>query len=149
MPPAVIDRVNLLGQYEPALLTFTNQQGRDIGDSNPQDANSVGILDDDLIIIHPAVEIPGLYETTYPAAEIAGVDPDFDVKPTRVDMDTNAWAMNTDVPVDNNDIAIDGPKQQDPTVGAAVVPRAEPTTSPKKVKSPVKKAASPKTGMAA
>jgi hypothetical protein len=57
--------------------------------------------------------------------------------------------MDTNVPVDNNDIAIDGPKQQDPTEGAAVVPIAEPTTSPKKVKSPVKKAAFPKTGMAA
>ena len=57
--------------------------------------------------------------------------------------------MDTNVPVDNNAVAIDGPKQQDPTVGAAVEPRAEPTTSPKKVKSPVKKAASPKTGMAA
>jgi hypothetical protein len=63
MPPAVIDHVNLLGWYKPALLTFTDQQGRDNGDSNPQDANSVGILDDNLIIIHPAVEIPGVDET--------------------------------------------------------------------------------------
>jgi hypothetical protein len=39
-------------------------------------------LDDDLIIIHPAVKIPGVDETTDPAADIAGVDPDFDVKPT-------------------------------------------------------------------
>jgi hypothetical protein len=38
---------------EPAMLTFTNRQGCDISDNNPQDANSVGILDDDLIIIHP------------------------------------------------------------------------------------------------
>jgi hypothetical protein len=55
MPPVVIDRVNLLGRRKPAMLTFTDQQGRDIGDNNPQDANSVEILDDDLIIIHPAM----------------------------------------------------------------------------------------------
>jgi hypothetical protein len=128
------------------MLTFTDRQVGDIGDSNPQDAYSVGILDDNLIIIHPAVEITGVDMTMDPA-EVAGVDPDFDVKPTGVDMDTNAWAMDTDVPVDNNDIMIDGLKQQDPTEGASV-PIAEPTTIPKKVKSPVKKVASPKTGMA-
>ncbi len=58
MLPAVIDCVNLLSQLEPAMLTFTNWQGRDISDNNPQDANSGGILDDDSIIIHPAVENP-------------------------------------------------------------------------------------------
>ncbi len=35
MPPAVIDRVSLLGQREPAMLTFTNWHGQDIGDNNP------------------------------------------------------------------------------------------------------------------
>jgi hypothetical protein len=100
------------------MLTFTDRQGRDISDNNPQDADSVGILDDDLIIIHPAIPIPGVDETTSPA-EIAGVDPDFDVKPTGVHMDTDAWAMDTDVPVDNNAIAIDSHEQQDPTEGAA------------------------------
>jgi hypothetical protein len=119
-----------------AILTFTNRQGWDIGDNDPQDANFVGILDDDLIIIHPTMEIPGVDTTTDPA-ETAGVDPDFDVEPTGVDMDTNAWAMDTNVPVDNNAIAIDGLKQQDPTESAAMVPTAEPTTSPKKEKEPV------------
>jgi hypothetical protein len=89
MLPAVIDHVNLLGQCEPAMLTFTNQQGQNIGDNNPQDANSVRILENNLIIIYPAVEIPGVDMTTDPA-ETAGVDPDFDVEPTGVDMDTNA-----------------------------------------------------------
>jgi hypothetical protein len=148
MPPAVIDRINLLGWHEPAMLTFTNGQGRDIGDSNPQDANSNGILDDYSIIIYPAVEITRVDRTT-DLAEIARVDPDFDVKPKGVDMDTNVWSMDTNVPVDDNAIAIDGLKQHDPTEGAAAVPNAEPTTNPKKVKSPVKKVASPKTGMAA
>jgi hypothetical protein len=88
MPPRVIACVNLLGQCKPAMLT-TDRHGQDIGDNNPQDANSVGILDDGLIINHPAMEIPGVDTTTDPA-ETAGVDPDFDVEPTGVDMDTNA-----------------------------------------------------------
>jgi hypothetical protein len=140
MPPAVIDCINLLGWCKPAILTFTYWQGPDISDNYPQDANSFGILDDDSIIIHPDVEIPGVDMTTDPA-EIVGVDPDFDVKPTGVDMDTNAWAMDTNVPVDNNAIAIDGLKQQDLTEGTATVPNIEPTTSPKKTKSPTKKIA--------
>ncbi len=88
MPPVVIDCVNLLGWCEPAMLTFTHWQGHDIGDNNPQDTNSVGTLDDNSIIIHPAMEIPGVDMTMDPA-EIAGVDPDFDVKPTGMDMDPN------------------------------------------------------------
>ncbi len=87
------------------MLTFTDRQGHDIGDSNPQDANSVEILDDDLIIIHPAVEIPGV-DTAMDPAEIAGVDPDFDVEPTGEDMDTDMWAMDTNVPVEKNAIRI-------------------------------------------
>ncbi len=87
-------------------------------------------------------------ETANPAGN-AGVDPDFDVKPTGVDMDTVAWAMNTNIPVDDNAIAIDGPKQKDPTDSAVGVPISEPTNIPKKVKSPVKRVASPRTGMAA
>jgi hypothetical protein len=145
---AVIDCGNLLGQHGLAILTLTNQQGHHIGDSNPQNANFIGTLDDNLIIIHPAVEIPGV-DTTMDPAEIAGVDPDFDDEPTGVDMGTDAWAIDTDDPVDNNAIAIDGLKQQDPTEGVAAVLTAEPTTSSKKVKSPVKKVASPKTWMAA
>jgi hypothetical protein len=86
---------------------------------------------------------------TMDPAETAGVDPDFDVKPTGVYMDTNAWAMDTVVPVDNNAVAIDGLEQEDPTEGATMVPTAEPTNSPKKAKSPAKKTAPPKTGMAA
>ncbi len=58
---------------------------------------------------------------TMDPAEAAGVDPDFDVKPTGVDMDTNEWAMDTDVPVDNIAIALDGLEQQDPTKDAALV----------------------------
>jgi hypothetical protein len=57
--------------------------------------------------------------------------------------------MDTNVPVEDNATTIDGLKQQDPTEGAATVPTYEPTTCPKNVKSPVKKVASPKMGMAA
>jgi hypothetical protein len=60
MPPVVIDHINPLGWRKPAMLTFTDQQGHDIGDCNPQNANSVGNLDEDSIIIHPAIEIPGV-----------------------------------------------------------------------------------------
>jgi hypothetical protein len=67
------------------------------------------------------MEIPGVDTTTDPA-EIAVVDPDFDVEPTRVDMDTDVWAMDTYVPDDNNAIAIDGLKQQDPTEGLPQCP---------------------------
>ncbi len=80
MPPTVIDCANLVGQRKPTMLTFTNWHSRDIGDNNPQDADSVGILDDDLISIHPAMEIPGV-DMAKDLAETAGVDPDFYVKP--------------------------------------------------------------------
>jgi hypothetical protein len=131
------------------MLTLTNQHGRDIGDNSPQDADSVGILDDDLIIIHPVMEIPGVDMTTNPA-ETAGVDPDFDVEPTGVRSGYGHQCVgDTNVPVDDNAVTIDGLEQQDPTEGAAVVPTAEPTNSPKKAKSPAKKTAPPKTGMAA
>jgi hypothetical protein len=65
IPRAVIDCLNLLGWRKPAMLTLTNWQGHDIGDSDPQNTNSVGILDDNLIIIHPAIELPGVDATIY------------------------------------------------------------------------------------
>ncbi len=77
------------------------------------------------------------------------MDPDFYVNPTGVDVDTDAWAMDTNVPVEDNAIAIDGLEQQDPTEGAIAMPTSEPTTSTKMAKSPAKKTAPPKTGMAA
>ncbi len=94
------------------------------------------------------MKIPGV-DTTMDPAETTGVDPDFYVKPTGVDMDTDVWAMDTNIPIDNNAIRIDGLNHQDPTEGTAAVPTSEPTTSPKKAKSPAKKTAPPKTGMAA
>ncbi len=81
-------------------------------------------------------------------AEIAGVDPDFIVKLTGVDMDINA-------PVEDTAIAVDGFEQEDPTHGAPMALNAEPITSPKKTRSPakarspVKETADPRMGMAA
>ncbi len=54
------------------MLIFTNQHGQDIGDNSPQDADSIGILGDYLIIIYPAVEFPGV-DTTADPVETAGV----------------------------------------------------------------------------
>ena len=51
MPPAVIEHVNILGRHEPAILTITNWQGHDIGDSNPKDADPGGVMDYDSVII--------------------------------------------------------------------------------------------------
>jgi hypothetical protein len=81
-----------------------------IGNNNPHDAGSVGILDDDSFIINSAMNVPGVDMTMNPA-DTAGVDPDFYVKLTGVDMDTDAWAMDTNIPVDNNAIAVGGLKQ--------------------------------------
>ena len=62
-------------------------------------------MDNDAVLIYPAVKIPGVDETVN-SAEIAGVDPDFIVEPTGVDMDT-------DVPVEDTAIAVNGLKQED------------------------------------
>ncbi len=58
-------------------------------------------MDDDSVIIYPAVKIPGVNETVNPA-EIAGVDTDFIVEPAGVDMDIDV------VPVEDTAIAVDG-----------------------------------------
>ncbi len=46
MPPAVIARVTLIRKAEPSILTFTNQQGHEIGD-HPQDVDPAWDDDDD------------------------------------------------------------------------------------------------------
>jgi hypothetical protein len=46
--------------------------------------------------------------------------------------------MDTNVPFDDNTVAIDGLKQKDPTEDTATVPTAEPTDSTKKAKIPAK-----------
>ncbi len=77
VPPAVIDRVNLLGKNEPSILTFTNRHGQDIGDI-AQDFEPCADEDDNSFVAHPNDELPG-------------VDTDFDAKPTGVEVDTEAY----------------------------------------------------------
>jgi hypothetical protein len=87
MPPAVIAQVNLLGNVEPYILTFTNQRGREIGD-NPQVFESSGD-DDDSVVKHLTDEIPGVVPAPEDDAVLPGVDTDFDAEPTGVEVDSN------------------------------------------------------------
>jgi hypothetical protein len=74
----------LFGRHEPSILTFTNRHGQDIGD-NPQDTDLVGNEDLESVIVHPTGNTG-----VYPVVDdnhFAGVDPDFAVKPTGVDIE--------------------------------------------------------------
>jgi hypothetical protein len=89
MPPAVIARVTLIGKVEPSILTFTNQQGHEIGD-HPQDIDPAGDDDDDsaselILDVIPGVDHPAPEDD----AELPGVDTGFDAKPTGVEVDIN------------------------------------------------------------
>jgi hypothetical protein len=84
MPSSVIDRVNFIGRREPSILTFTNRHGQYIGD-NPQDADLDGNEDLESVIAYPTGNTG-----VYPVVDdnhIAGVVPDFAVKPTGVDIE--------------------------------------------------------------
>ncbi len=79
MPPTVIARVNLFGKDEPSILTFTDRQGREIGD-HPQDVEPSGNDDDSVVNLISDV-IPGVDPTPDEVAEFPGVDTDFDAEP--------------------------------------------------------------------
>ncbi len=84
MPSSVIDRVNFIGRREPFILTFTNRHGQDIGD-NPQEADASGDEDLESVIAYPTGNA-----RVHPVADvdyITGVDHDFAVEPTGVDID--------------------------------------------------------------
>ncbi len=87
MPPAVIARVNLLGNVEPSILTFTNRCGREIGD-NPQDFELSGD-DDDSVAKHITDAFPGVVPAPEDDAVLPGVNTDFDAEPTGVEVDSN------------------------------------------------------------
>jgi hypothetical protein len=93
VPPAVIDHVNVLGINEPAILTFTNRHGQDIGDP-AQDFEPCADEDDDSFVAHPNDKLTGV-DVHWGDAELPGVDTDFDTEPTGVEMDTEAYG---DVP---------------------------------------------------
>jgi hypothetical protein len=110
VPPAVIDRVNLLGKNEPSILTFTNWHGQDIGDL-AQDFEPRVDEDDNSFVAHPNDELPGV-EVQSDDAELPGVDTDFDAEPTGLEVDTEAYG---NVPQEKNKVY--GLRQQDP-IGA-------------------------------
>ncbi len=89
VPPAVIDRVNLLGKNEPSISTFTNWHCQDIGDL-AQDFEPCADEDDNSFVAHPNDKLPGV-DVQSGDAELPGVDTDFDAKPTGVEVDTEAY----------------------------------------------------------
>jgi hypothetical protein len=68
-------------------LIFTNRRCQNIGD-NPQDADSAENEDKESFVEYPTYT-PGVALDTE-IAELTGVDPDFAVKPTGVEMDSKA-----------------------------------------------------------
>jgi hypothetical protein len=139
MPLLVIDCVNFLGWREPSILTFTNRHGQNIGD-NPQDADSAGNEDEEYIVAYPTNN-PGMALDTE-NAELTGLDLNFAVKSTGVEMDSEAQGY---VPEDHN--KVDGLGQQDPSKRFDF-PTAETTTVPEVPSSPAQ-AVLPKKGIAA
>ncbi len=130
MPLLVIDWVNFLGQHEPSILTFTNRHVQNIGD-NPQDADSAGNDDEESIVEYPT-NTPGVADVEN--AELTGVDPTFAVKPTGVEMDSEAQGYIQEVRNKN-----DGLGQQEsserfdvPTAELATVPEVTQAVLPKK-----------------
>jgi hypothetical protein len=123
VPPAVIDRVNVLGINEPSILTFTNRHGQDIGDL-AQDFEPRADEDDDSFVAHPNDELPEV-DVHLGDAELPGVDTDFDAKPTGVEVDTEAYG---DVPQKQNKVY--GLGQQDPIAAPTEMSSAESTPEP-------------------
>ena len=88
MPPAIIARVNILERAEPSILTFTDRQGRDIGDyprelDSPKDEESS--IEEYVVDVLPATdaqdnpEIPGVptdHTSNEPATKSTGVEVD-------------------------------------------------------------------------
>jgi hypothetical protein len=132
VPPAVIDRVNLLGKNEPSILTFTNRHGQDIGDLT-QNFEPRADEDDDSFVAHPNDKLPGV-DLQLDDAELPGVDTDFDAKPTGVEVDTEAYG---NVPQEQNKVY--GLGQQDPIGAPTETPGAKPTTVPIGSSSPAKR----------
>jgi hypothetical protein len=81
---SVIERVNFIGWREPSIFTFTNWHGQDISD-DPQDADLDWNEDLESIIAHPTGNT-GLY-LVVEGNDITGVDQEFAVEPTGVDIE--------------------------------------------------------------
>jgi hypothetical protein len=145
MPSSVIDCVNFIGRRVPSILTFTNRHGQDIGE-NPQDADLDGNDDLESVVADPTGNT-GVFDGN----NIAGVDQDFDVEPTGVDIDK---AFEAYVPLERAEPE-DGLGHQDPSKPEHLItpptehPNVEPTMKVASTPIPVKNAVSPKKGMAA
>jgi hypothetical protein len=135
MPPAVIARVNLLGNVEPSILTFTNWHGWEIGD-NTQNFKLSGD-DDSSVVKHLTDEFPGVLPAPEDDAVLPGVDMDFDAEPTAtgVEVDSNY------APQDSAEV--NGLRQQDTNAA----PTEEPSCEPNAASTVETQAPSPKKGM--
>jgi hypothetical protein len=139
MPSSVIDCVNFIGRCEPSILTFTNRHGQDIGE-NPQDTDLDGNEYSESIVADPTGNT-GVFDGN----NIAGVDQDFAVEPTGVDIDK---ALERAEPKDG--LGHQDPRKPEhlimpPTEHLSV----EPTTKVASTPIPIQNAVSLKKGMAA
>jgi hypothetical protein len=145
MPSSVIDRVNFIGRHEPSILTFTNRHGQDIGE-NPQDTDLDGNEDLESVVADP-IGNTGEFDGN----NITGVDQDFAVEPTGVDIDK---AFKAYVPLEHAEPK-DGPGHPDPSKPECLItppmepPNFKPTTKAATTLIPVKNAVSPKKRMTA
>ncbi len=129
----MIARVNLLGNVEPSILTFTNRRGWEIGD-NPQNFEPSGD-DDNSVVKHLTDEFPGVVSAPEDDSVLPGVDTDFDAKPTGVEVDSNYAPQESD--------EVNGLGQQDTNGAPTEEPSAEPLATP----TVETQAPSPKKGM--
>jgi hypothetical protein len=145
MPSSVIDHINFIGWREPPILTFANRHGQDIGE-NPQDTDLDRNDDLESIVADPTGNT-GVFDGN----NIAGVDQDFAVKPTGVDINE---AFEAYVPLERAEPE-DGLGHQDPSKPEHLImppmelPGVEPTTKVASTPIPVKNAVPPKKRMAA
>ncbi len=109
VPPAVIDRANVLSINELSILTFTNQHGQDIGDL-AQDFEPCVDEDDNSFVARPNDKLTGVGVHSGDD-ERPGVDTNFYAKPTGVEVDIEAYG---DVPQEQNKVY--GHGQLDPIV---------------------------------
>ncbi len=128
-------------------MTFTNWHGQDIGE-NPQDTDLDRNEDLESIVADPTGNT-GVFDGN----NIAGVDQDFAVKPTGVDIDIDK-AFEAYVPLEHAEPE-DGLGHQDPSKPERLImpptehANVKPTTKVASTPTPVKNAVSLKKGMAA
>jgi hypothetical protein len=134
----VIAQVNLLGNSEPSILTFTDRRGWEIGD-NPPDFEPSGDYNNS-VVEHLKDEFPGVLPAPDRPEDddgLPGVDTDFDAEPTGVEVHSNYAPQES--------AEVNGLRQQDTSAAPTEEPSAEPTAMP----TVETQAPSPKKGMAA